>query len=162
MTIGFYDIIGSDTDTILWWQMSIRAVFIFAAALLLVRLGATRIYGKYGSLDIVMTIILGSILSRALTGNARFFPTLAAALTLVLLHLVLVKSAIHSRWIGHLVKGKEIKLIENGRIIRKGLLEANMTDHDLLEALRSEASLESFDTVKAAYLERNGKVSVIT
>lgn len=147
--------------TILWWQMSLRAIFIFLAAVFLARMGATRMYGKYGSLDIVMSVILGSILSRALTANARFFPTLAAAATLVLVHMALVKLATRCPRIGHAVKGREIKLIEDGRVIREGLHEADMTEHDLREALRTEGNAEHVESIKVAFLERNGRVSVI-
>lgn len=161
MNFGLHDLIGADPESILWWQMVVRALLIFFAALLLVRLGATRMYGRYGSLEIVVSIIIGSILGRAVTGNARFFPTLAAALTLVLIHLLLVKLAIHNRRVNYLLKGRKVQLIENGRILQRGMAKADMSDLDLLEALRMQAGIESCDGVKAAYLEGNGSVSVI-
>jgi uncharacterized membrane protein YcaP (DUF421 family) len=155
-------LIGSDAETILWWQMSIRAVFIFLSALILIRFGPTRIFGKNTSFDIVLGVILGSILSRALTANARFFPTLAAAATLVLLHMLLAKLSYSSKAVGHTVKGVEIKLIEDGEILWDKMKKTSTTRHDLLEALRSKGTDPDVSKVKAAYLERSGKISVIT
>lgn len=154
--------IGSNADTIAWWQMCIRGVLIFLYCLFLVRVGGKRIFGKNTSFDIVLGVILGSILSRALTANAQFIPTLAAATTLVFLHLFLANMSFHIRIIGHLIKGKEVKLVSNGNILWKNMKKANVTEHDLQEALRSNAKSMDIQKVKSAFLERNGDISFIT
>src|SRR6056297_2175302 len=155
-------LIGSDADTILWWQMAIRGVLIFFYTLMLVRFGGRRIFGKNTSFDIVLGVILGSIMSRALTANAQFLPTLVAGTVLVVLHWLLAKLATRNRHLGHLIKGTEVLLIKDGQIQQDGLTKTNITEHDLLESLRSEGSVAEIEQVKRAYLERNGKVSVIT
>lgn len=91
----FHDLIGSKGD-ILWWQMSIRAVLIFLFGLVLIRLFGRRAFGKQTALDIVLAIVVGSNLSRALTANAPFFPTLAATAAIVLLFWLL--SSLSARW----------------------------------------------------------------
>jgi uncharacterized membrane protein YcaP (DUF421 family) len=158
---SIHHFIGSNADTITWWQMSIRAILIFFSALILVRFGGKRIFGKNSSFDIVLGVILGSILSRALTGNARFFPTLAAALTLVALHMFLAKMAFQSKRIGHLIKGKETQLMAHGKLNWELMKKTDMTRHDLLEAARIKGSVSGFDRVEAAFLERSGDVSII-
>lgn len=159
---ALYKIIGSDADTILWWQMTCRGVLIFFYALLQVRFGGRRIFGKNTSFDIVLGVILGSIMSRALTANARFFPTLAAATALVLLHWLLAEIAQHSKTFGHLIKGTEVLLVEDGEIRKDALRKTNLTEHDLKEALRANGGTLDVEQVKAAYLERSGEVSVIS
>ncbi len=159
---AIYSAIGSDPRTILWWQMCIRAVLIFIYALILIRIGSTRAFGKNASLDIVIAVVLGSILSRALTANARFFPTLAAGATLVLAHLVLSKLILRSRTLGHLIKGVEILLVRNGEIQWDGMRKASVTLHDLKEGIRSGKGVADLSKVRAAYMERNGQISVIT
>lgn len=158
---AFHSIIGSNPDTITWWQMSCRAIGIFFSALLLVRFGGTRVFGRNSSFDIVMSVILGSILSRALTGNARFLPTLAAAAVLVFIHAVLANLSFRSRTIGHFIKGRETQLIKDGRLLMQAMKKTNITTHDLMEAVRSTAKLEDLSSVRDAYLERDGSISVI-
>lgn len=158
----FHKIIGSDADTIVWWQMVCRGVLIFFYTLILVRLGGRRIFGKTTSFDIVVGVILGSIMSRALTANAKFFPTLAAATALVLLHWLLAEFSQHSKTLGHLIKGTEVLLVDNGAIQQEALNKTNMTEHDLMEALRSNGGTMELENVKAAYLERSGEVSVVS
>jgi uncharacterized membrane protein YcaP (DUF421 family) len=158
---GIHVIIGSDSDTITWWQMSIRAIGVFFYLLLLIRFGSERIFGKNTSFDIVVSVVLGSSLSRALTGNASFFPTLAASAALVLLHMLLAKAAFKSKRLGHLLKGKEVQLIDSGKFLWDGLRRTSITEHDVLEGLRSSGGITDIEQVKAAYLERSGKISVI-
>lgn len=153
-------IIGADADTILWWQMVVRGLLIFVYGLVLVRVAPIRSFARMGAFDIVLVVILGSILSRALTANAQFLPTLAAATALVLFHGLLGWVSIHSRGFGYLVKGKPIRLIRNGRIDERAMRQALMNKGDLELALRSNGVAEAGE-VEAAYLERNGKITVV-
>jgi uncharacterized membrane protein YcaP (DUF421 family) len=45
--------------------------------------------GKAPAFDMMLGIMVGSIVSRAITGNAPLVPTLAATATLIALHSVL-------------------------------------------------------------------------
>jgi uncharacterized membrane protein YcaP (DUF421 family) len=152
--------IGTDPQTILWWQMSIRAVLIFFVGLVFIRYGGKRVFGKNSSFDIVLGVILGSILSRALTGNSRFIPTVAAAFVMVVLHRLMAEIAFKYRWFGHIIKGEESQLVANGEILWKQMKKNSITEHDLKEAFRN-SGVADLSSVKEAYLERNGKISVI-
>lgn len=154
-------LIGSDPQTITWWQMCIRATIIFFYLLFLVRFGSIRAFGRSTSFDIVLAILLGSTISRALTGNSKLIPTLAASAVLVFLHRALAVWAFYSEKIGHLVKGKEIPLAKGGSFDRKAMKKASITRHDILEALRTSKGKTDSDIVKDAYLERSGKISLI-
>lgn len=92
----FNFLFGIHDETLTWWQMSFRAVGVFFAALLIIRIGNHRIFGKNTAFDIVLGVIYGSVLSRAITGNAPFWPTIAAAFTLVMLHKGLASLAYHT------------------------------------------------------------------
>ncbi|MFT2008931.1 DUF421 domain-containing protein [Pontibacter sp. 13R65] len=154
--------LGINSDSLTWWQMAIRAVVVFCVALLILRIGSNRIFGKQTAFDIVLGIIYGSVLSRAITGNSPFFPTLVAALVLMLLHKGLAVAAYHSNFgFGNFIKGKPVVLIKNGEILRDALEKSTVTEDDLKEALRSKGTVDDLGKVKAAYLERSGKISVI-
>lgn len=153
--------IGSDPRSILWWQMCIRSVLIFAWALLLIRLAGKRVFGKNTSFDIVLGVILGSILSRALTGNARFMPTVAASAVIVLLHLLLARLSLRSRFVGHAIKGRETQLVQDGSILWANMRKVNITPHDLQAALRASAGTDNLCQIRQAFLERNGEISFI-
>src|SRR3954454_16935665 len=88
-------IFGSGSD-LAWYQECARAAVIFVYGLALVRIAGRRIFGKWSALDIVVSIIIGSNLSRTLTGNAQLWGTLAATTLLVALHWVLARLVVSS------------------------------------------------------------------
>src|ERR1700742_895292 len=56
-------------------QEGARAVLIFSYGLLLLRLSGPRMFGHWSALDIVISIIVGSALARAMTGIAPLLGT---------------------------------------------------------------------------------------
>ena len=157
---AFYDLIGQDGGDIAWQQMSARAVLIFFFGLVLVRVAGKRVFGKWTALDIVVSIIIGSNLSRALTGAAPFVETIIATTVLVLLHSALIMAGVRWPALGHLMKGRGVRLIEDGRPDHHAMRKHGIGEHDLEEALRG-CGLDELGEVRAAYLERNGDISVL-
>ena len=154
-----YSIIGPDSEQILWWQMGLRGVLVFLLAIFMVRYGDRRIFGKSSALDIVLGVILGSILSRAITGNSPFFETIFTTLLLVGFHWLLAKLSFHFKGFGKYVKGTEIELIKDGKMREDNFQKNNITFKDLCEACRKN-SLEDPGKVKDAFLERSGEITI--
>lgn len=136
-----------------WWER--------AGALLLVRLASRRLLAKASAFDVIVAIMVGSILSRAINGSAPLLPTLAAGAVLLAMQWLFAAIAVRTDWLGPLVKGDAVLLIKNGEIQEKALHECGLTRKDLTEALRLEIRDEDPAKVRRAYLERNGKISVV-
>jgi uncharacterized membrane protein YcaP (DUF421 family) len=126
-----------------------------------VRLGEKRFFGKSTAFDLVLSIILGSVISRASNGSAPFFPTLAASLALVGLHWILAALAFHSDRFGNLIKGQARVLIRDGELQWDAMRRSHLSEQDLRSALRVESQIEEVPGVKVARLERSGDISVI-
>ena len=152
--------LGPDSDQITWWQMGIRGVIVFIIALALVRFGDRRIFGKNTAFDIVLGIIFGSILSRAITGNSPFLPTIFTALVLVCLHRLFAFWAFRQSMIGPIIKGSEKQIVEDGKMDFESMKSSNITKNDLLEACR-QSGVAEIEQVKEAYIERGGGISII-
>jgi uncharacterized membrane protein YcaP (DUF421 family) len=153
------DVIGAKGD-VLWWQMSVRAVLILVFGLVLIRLLGRRAFGQQNPLDIVVAIVVGSSLSRALTGNSPFFSTLAAMAVLLLVFWLLDHAAARSRLLGKLTKGDPVSLARDHRFDRKALALWGITEGDIAEAARA-SGMPGVEAVKDAVLERSGKISTI-
>jgi len=152
--------IGVDSQEMGAWQMALRAMIVYAVTLAMVRLGKKRFMGKATAFDVILGIVLGSIVSRAITGNAPLVPTLAATATLIALHSGL--TAIACRWhgFGEVIKGRPRVIVRNGRKDEKAMMTAHLTDRDLEEDLRRHA-MTGIEDVAEARLERNGDISII-
>lgn len=155
-----HHLIGADAPDILWWQMCIRAAIIFAAGLVLIRVFARHATGQQTALGIVLAFIIGSNLSRAITGNARFLPTLASTTWLAILYWVSGYAAARWRSFGWLVKGSPITLVSGGRRDLAAMRRATVSEGDIEEAAR-DAGIGDPGEIREAVLERNGKISVL-
>jgi uncharacterized membrane protein YcaP (DUF421 family) len=140
--------------------MCLRAVIIFLYAILLYRLIPRRSFSNLSAHDIVLTVILGSSLSRALTGNAPLLPTLAATGLLVILYVGVTTVTPHSKIVSRLVKRRPIILVRNGEVDVEAFRKAHFGENDITELLRLNG-LRDLSQVEEARLERNGQVSVI-
>jgi len=154
-------IIGLDAEELNVGQMAVRAIVVYISALLMVRLGEKRFFGRNTAFDFILGIILGSVVSRAINGSAAFFPTLAAGLTLVLLHWLFSVLSFHSDWFGTFVKGNDRLLAENGAILWDAMRRGHLSEKDLMSSGRTQANVDDLEKVKAARLERSGDISVI-
>lgn len=142
-------------------HMALRALVVFVVTLVTVRLGNKRFLGRTTAFDMVLVIILGSTVSRAINTDAPFFPTLGAGFVLVALHWLMAAGAFHSHRFGNLVKGRERPLFRDGELRWDGMRHAHITERDLLEAVRTEAKVSHLKNVESACLERSGRISVI-
>lgn len=153
--------LGLDESQLAIRHMVVRAVVVFAVAVVIVRLGEKRFISKNTAFDVILGVMLGSVISRAITGQSPFIPTLCAAFVLVGLHWLLAQIAFRSGRFGTLIKGTTRVLIRDGEVDWHAMSRSNLSRDDLLGALRLQASLPDWEKVKEARLERNGEISVI-
>jgi uncharacterized membrane protein YcaP (DUF421 family) len=153
--------LGLGVDKLTVPQMLLRTVIVYAFMVLIVRWGEKRFFGKNTAFDLVLSIILGSVISRAINGGAPFFPTLLASVTLVGLHRLLAVLAFHSDRFGDWIKGRARVLVRDGEVDWGAMEESHLTEHDLRGALRLKAQISDPSEVEVARLERSGDVSVI-
>lgn len=145
---------------ITWWQECLRAVLILLYGLVLVRLAGRRVFGKWSALDIIVSILVGSNLSRALTGSAALWGTLAATTLLMALHWLLAHLAARSTTFSKLVEGAPIQLGGGGGLDRSALIRDSISQHDLEEALHQNGIDEVGDS-RLILLEPSGKITVL-
>lgn len=154
-------VLGLGEEDLQAGHMVVRAVVVYVAALLMVRWGEKRFMGKNTAFDVILAVILGSVVSRAITGSAPFFATIAAGFALIGLHWLFARLAFRSDRFGTLIKGRTRLLVENGRIDWDAMRKSNMSEDDLLGALRLQGNVANRERVKEARLERSGDLSVI-
>jgi uncharacterized membrane protein YcaP (DUF421 family) len=154
--------LGLDAETLGVVQMALRALITYFVALAFVRIGDKRFLGKSTAFDVVIAIMFGSVMSRAITTAGEFGPVLAAGAVLVGLHFLVALITFRSDEVGSIVKGRERTLVRDGEIQWEEMATAHVTERDLRGALRAEGRVEDLGKVRLATLERSGDISVIT
>lgn len=155
-----YALIGPEAGSATWWQLSFRAAILFAVGILYLRIAGRRTFSHATPLDIIVAIIIGSNLSRAMTGRAPFVPALAATLTLAVLHRLFAYATLRWSLLANWIKSRPAVLVEDGRVDERALAAHGLSREDLLEGLRME-QVEDPAQVRLATLEGNGRISVV-
>jgi uncharacterized membrane protein YcaP (DUF421 family) len=143
------------------YQIAARAAVVYLGGLIVVRIGKSRLISRTTSLDVILGFILGSLLSRGITGHASISGTLLSSAVIVTVHWELTAIACRSHRFGNLLKGNPALVVDNGRIIYKAMRHSHISDHDLIEQLRLRG-VDNLHDVRAAFKERNGEISVLT
>ena len=159
---GFEEIIGIGKEAMQLdaGEMALRAAIIYIVTLAIVRLGKKRFMGSGTAFDMIVGIMLGSMASRALTGNAPMVPTMTGAAVLVASHWLFSALAVRRHGFGVLIKGRPDTIVRDGKIEGATMRKAHMTERDLEEDLRDNG-LRDVAKVAEARLERSGRMSVV-
>lgn len=144
-----------------WTQLGARTGVVFVFGVFLVRVADRRFLGQIAGFDVLLAIVLGSVLSRAINGQAPFFKTLGAAALLVALHRAAAFAACRWSWFSRLLKGDARSLVRDGRIDHAEMRRSDISLDDLAENLRLNANLSDAREVAEACLERNGQIGVV-
>lgn len=154
------DLLGLDQKDLEWYQMFVRTVIVFTVAIAFIRIAGVRTFGTKTTFDIVVSITLGALLSRCITGHYPFFETLGAAMFLAIFHRLLAWAAFHNKSFRKLIEGDAVLLFRNDKRIEKQLKKHCISEKDLTKALHEE-TLDDYKKVKEMWLEPDGKISVI-
>lgn len=154
-------LIGTDADALTWYQAVLRSLIVYVSALAMVRIGEKRFMGKNTAFDVILGVILGSVVSRAINSNDTVLPSLLAGLVLVGLHWLMSVITFRSDNLGDVFKGSTRQLVEKGEILWDAMQKSHISLKDLLGQVRAQGNTEDLRAIDKAYLERSGQISVI-
>jgi len=138
-----------------------RAGIVYFLAIALVRVGKKRFFAQATAFEMVLGVMLGSVLSRAINGGGELLPCLVAAATLVLGHWLFSFTAFRVKWISNWLRGHTYVLVTDGVTDVKMMKDHHLTNEDLHAAMRKCGSTEDVARVRKAVLEQNGEISIV-
>jgi uncharacterized membrane protein YcaP (DUF421 family) len=142
------------------WQMAARAVVMFFVLLVLIRVSGRRSFGQGNAIDAALTIMIGSVLSRAIVGVSPFWPTVCGGAALAVVHRLIGIATVQWPAFDRLVSGSIRELLRDGRPDPVALRKSLITPQDLADAVRQQTGSEEAHRVRSAVLERDGKITV--
>lgn len=157
----FESAIGSGEDTLSIFHILLRCIIIYIIGIALVKIGKKRFLGKFAAFDTILAIIIGSLLSRAITQPDYFLEILAACLLLILIHRAFAMLAAYTSWFGNWIKGDDRVILKDGEVLWDAMKKSGLSEQDLIQSLRLNAHTMEVSKIKTARLERNGDISVI-
>src|SRR5437868_14317137 len=105
-------------------HMAARAIMMYLALIVLVRAAKKRFLSNATAFDFILTVMIGAVAARAMTGGAPFFPAMLGVAVMVGIHWIISWGAQTSPTFSSLVKGHATLLIRDGKVLEKPLAEA--------------------------------------
>jgi uncharacterized membrane protein YcaP (DUF421 family) len=143
-----------------WWEFVIRAAVVYGALLVLVRLTGKRTVGQFSPFDLVVVMLLSEAVSGSINGQDGSLPGgLIAALTLIVLNVLVVMLAARFRKVDAVLQGSPVLVGRDGTIYKDVLMRERVPESDVEQALR-ENNCEIED-MRMAVLEADGSISIL-
>lgn len=142
-------------------ELVLRGTLMYWFLLLIFRFVLRRDPGSFGVADLLMVVVIADASQNAMSGS---YDTVAEGCILIA-SLVFWNYALDwasCRWplVHKLTEPPPLQLIKAGRVLGRNLRKEFLTREDLEAQLR-QAGIDDIGTVRAAYLEGDGKLSVL-
>ena len=155
------DFLGTDPKYFTVWQVAVRVVITYVCTILIIKAGHKRFMAQSTPFDAVVGFILGGVMSRAVNGQASFFPTLLGGFLLVMLHWATGWLALRWSAFYTFVKSESHLLMKDGEFF-KGIMRKHLIDTDEIKMyMRQTANVDQFEDIKSATLERSGMIAIV-
>jgi len=142
-------------------ELVVRACVVYAAVLLLLRLGGKRQVGQMGVGEFVAILLISNAVQNSMNGgdNSLGGGILLAAV-IIALSAAVAYLTFRSKRFEELLQGRPSLLIHDGRIVEQNMKREQLNIRELKVILRRQGIHELHD-IKEAVLESDGYVSVI-
>src|SRR3954470_11148776 len=142
-------------------DLVLRAIVLFAAVYLLLRVVGRRELAQMEPIDFVLLIVLGDAIQQGLTqDDYSVTGALITITTIAAIQVSLGYLAFRSKKLRTVLEGEPVVLVEDGRIVEKNLRRARIAPEELAEEARLSQVL-AIENVAWAVLETSGKISII-
>lgn len=139
-----------------------RAAAIYLALLIVFRIAGRRALSDITTLDFLLLLVIGQATGQALLGDDHSVTNaVLVIISLILFDLGFSLLKRRSSWALLHLEGEPMIVVEQGRLLRRRMDRARISESDILEAARISQGLERLDQIKFAILERNGQISII-
>jgi uncharacterized membrane protein YcaP (DUF421 family) len=141
-------------------ELILRAVVVYAALFVLLRLIGKKHIGELAPFDLLVLLILSECVQNALVADDKsILGGLIAAATLFALSQFVGFLAWRSRKTERALEGRPRLLVRNGHVYKENLAAEQITLAELMEAVRRQGCT-SLSRVRFAMLENDGNITV--
>lgn len=133
----------------------------YVALILFLRLAGKRTLSRMNAYDMVMTMALGSVLTKAmLTPDQSVAETIFAIALLIFFQYVVSFAAFHWQWAAFLAAPSPTVLFHDGRYLQAALKKERVRQSEIEDTVK-EKGLEDMSQVDTVILAANGEISVL-
>ena len=142
-------------------EIFIRGTVVYLSVYVLFRLVVLRMGASMSIGNILITVMVADAVSNGIQGEyLSVTGALILAATIIFWDAVIEILQQRVKLIGRILEGKPVLIVHEGRFLHGNMRRHFISEHEIMTALREEGSSELND-VREAYLETDGKISII-
>lgn len=142
-------------------EILVRGSVMYLSIFFFLRVLLKREAGAVGMTDLLVIVLIADAAQNGMAGNYQSITGgLILVATIVFWDYFLDWLGYRFRFIGRLISPPPLMLIKNGVLLRRNLRKELITEDELMSELR-QSGVEQVSQVKEAYIEGDGKFSVI-
>jgi uncharacterized membrane protein YcaP (DUF421 family) len=142
-------------------EIILRGSLMYLTLFTMLRVILKRQTGTLGMTDLLLITLLADAAQNAMAGGYQSLSDgIVLVATIIFWNYALDWLSFKSSWFARLIEPPPLLLVRNGRMLRRNMRLELITEEDLLMELRQQG-LDDVSKVKQAYIESDGRVSVI-
>jgi uncharacterized membrane protein YcaP (DUF421 family) len=142
-------------------ELIARGTVLYFALLVFMRLMPRRTGGELAVMDLVFLLLIAEAAAHALGDYTAVADGVILIATLMGWNYLLNLLSFHVPFIERLVSAPPLQVVRDGQLLRRNMRREFLTEEELMNHLRQQG-VEEIKHVKAAYVESEGKFTVIT
>lgn len=141
-------------------DLMIRGALLYFGLLLLLRILPRRTGGELATMDLLFVLLVAEAATHSLGSYSSVTEAFIVIGTLMLLNYLVNILSHKFPFFERLISASHLQIIKNGSLILRNMRREYLTKEELMENLRHQG-IEDLQDVKAAYIEGDGKITVI-
>lgn len=156
--MDWHSMFAQDTPLL---EIIVRGSAVYVSLFVLLRVVLKREAGQVAITDILVIVLIADAAQNAMAANYKSITDgVALVAVLVFWAFFLDWLAYRVPWFERLIKPPRLALVRSGRMLRKNMHQELITEDELRSQLRLQG-VDDLASVEAAYVEHDGRISVI-
>ena len=142
-------------------EIIVRGSVMYLALFIMLRVILKRQTGTLGMTDLLLITLLADAAQNAMAGEYKSIPDgIVLVATIICWNYAFDWLSYRFDWFGRLIEPPPLPLIKSGKMLRRNMRMELITEDELMMQMR-EQGLDDVSKVKEAYIESDGRISII-
>jgi len=142
-------------------DIALRAIFLYAFVIFVMRVMGRRELSSLSAIDLVLLIVLGDTIQQGLTqDDYSVTGAVIAVSTIGAVQVFASYLSFRSRSARRVLEGEPIVILQEGKLLERNLRRERLRPDEVAEEMRMQ-QIASFDDVQRAIVESNGQMSFV-
>src|SRR5829696_7387156 len=143
------------------FEIILRGSVTYITLFVLLRIVLKRQTGSLGMTDLLLITLIADASQNGMAGEYKsILGGIVLVSTIIFWSYAFDWLSFNFPWFSKLIEPAPLRLIKNGKLLRKNMRKELVTEDELMSQLR-EQGLDNLEKVKEAYLESDGQFSVV-